>query len=306
MKRLRKGRLFAHSSIRAAWPCQPSGRLAEGVDGIVSSCLSLRRLAAAMIVMATAHGSALAVTIDLIPHRADYALSLLNARPQSGIEDVQGRMSFSWNDSCDGWTLEQRFHVRFDYGGDEDVDLSSYYASWEAKDGASYRFYARKLSNGEQSEEISGKASLRAEGGGEAVYDKPAVKTLALPPGTVFPAAHTRRLLAGVGGRSPFLAMPIFDGSETDGLSIVTAVLGRQPLPSMALGRIKAPELLASPAWRASLAFFPLPMQEEWPDYETSMALQENGIVRSIDVDYGDFRVRMILENLTPLPRAAC
>ena len=65
-------------------------------------------------------------------------------------------------------------------------------------------------------------------------------------------------------------------------------------------------DLLAAKAWQVSLAFFPINPGEPLPDYETSMVLQENGVVRSMLVDYGDFRVSMELETLERANKPPC
>ena len=48
----------------------------------------------------------------VMPHRALYDLSLASTRASGGVVGVDGRMMFQWGDSCDGWTIEQRYRMR--------------------------------------------------------------------------------------------------------------------------------------------------------------------------------------------------
>jgi len=246
---------------------------------------------------------ALAAATDIAPHRATYRLRLDHARLQSGITDVDGRMSFSWNDACDGWTIDQRFQVKFSYAEGDDMNLVTSYATWEAKDGSAYRFNVRKLVNGELDEELSGSANLTARGG-VVRYDKPEPHEVPLNAGTMFPTAHTLRVLRQAGTTDNLFSVPVFDGAEADGASPVNTIVGKLRSPSAP--KVKDAELLAARAWQVSLAFFPINPGEALPDYETSMVLQENGIVRSMLVDYGDFRVSMELESLERAMRTPC
>lgn len=258
----------------------------------------------ATLLMGTAVAPVAARSIDLAPHRATYKLSLDHARLQSGVSDVKGKMSFAWNDACDGWTVDQRFQVKFIYTEGEEMELVTNYATWEAKDGRSYRFAVRKLVNGDLDEELTGGATLDGAKGGVARYEKPEAQEIKLAPGTMFPSAHTLRILRQVGTGDNLFSVPVFDGAEAAGASPVNTIMGklREP-PSI---KVKDGELLTPKAWQVNLAFFPKSPDEPLPDYETNMELQENGVVRSMLVDYGDFRVKMELESLEKAPKPPC
>ncbi|QJE72563.1 cell envelope integrity EipB family protein [Aerophototrophica crusticola] len=241
---------------------------------------------------------------DIAPHLATYKLSLASARSQSPVSGVDGKMTFAWNDSCDAWTIEQRFQVNFIYAEGEQMELNTSYATWEAKDGRSYRFNVKKLSNGELEEELRGEATLDGGQGGVARFSKPEAKEVKLAPGTMFPTAHTLKLLAQVNTPETFLSAPVFDGAESDGPSGVGALIGK-PRP-VAPAQVDAAELLKGKAWQVFLAFFPTDPLEALPEYETSLVLLENGVVRSMVIDYGEFKVDVELESLERRPKGPC
>lgn len=256
------------------------------------------------LAVATACSPPAAAVPDIAPHAATYALKLHHAKARSPVADVNGRMTFAWKDVCDGWTIEQRFDVRFTYAEGEEVAFDTNYVTWEAKDGQSYRFNVRKLTNGEVDEELRGEATLSGAEGGKAVFTRPEAAEIELRAGTMFPTAHTMRLLETAAAGEPFFASPVFDGSEQEGATPVSAVVGKLK-ESEAAGK-GGGDLRSDMAWPVHLAFFPSDPQAALPEYETSMLLQKNGIVQSMIIDYGDFQVEVNLETLEPMPQPNC
>jgi len=241
---------------------------------------------------------------EIAPHQATYKLSLASARSSSPVADVDGTMTFAWKDACDGWTIEQRFVVRFLYAEGEEMNFTTSYVTWESKDGKSYRFNVKKLVNGQVDEELKGEASLKGPKGGTARFDRPSSATVDLRAGTMFPTAHTMHLLEMPGNGEPFFARPVFDGSEAEGATPISAVVGKaKPIDA---DDFKAGNLVRKAAFPVHLAFFPTAEQEYLPDYETTMMLQDNGVVRSMLIDYGDFKVDVKLESLEPTAKPPC
>ena len=54
-------------------------------------------------------GSASAV--DITAHRALYSMSLASSKTDSGVTGAQGQMGYQWGETCDGWTVEQRYEL---------------------------------------------------------------------------------------------------------------------------------------------------------------------------------------------------
>ncbi len=245
-----------------------------------------------------------ATTVAIAPHKATYLLTLGTTSAGSPVSDVNGRMSFAWQDACDGWTVEQRFEVTFTYTEGQTVEMSTSYVTWEAKDGESYRFNVRKMVNGQLDEELRGDATLDGLKGGVARYTRPEEKRVDLPAGTMFPSAHTILLLSLAEQGETFFSRYIFDGSEAAGAAGVSAVMGRRkPLEGL---ETKSPELKRPDAWPVHLAFFPADQQEYLPDYETALTLLDNGIVQGMVIDYGDFKVTAKLDSLEAAPKPPC
>jgi len=254
---------------------------------------------AAAFVAPSATGQA--AETPVAPHRAIYDLSLAAARSGSGIVGVQGLMVFQWGESCEGWAVEHRYRIRIQRAEDGDSEIVSNHASFESKDGLTFDFTVRKR-NDDAEEEIRGAAVLDGPGlGGTATLTRPETLAFPLPPGTVFPTAHTLELLASAARGERFVLRTVFDGSEVEPPSDVNAVIGPPRPPAEGA---KAP--LDRPGWAVRLAFFEPGATADRPNVEISMTLLDNGIVNGMTIDYGDFAVRAALRQVDPIAAPRC
>jgi len=263
-------------------------------------------LAAAAAACALLGAQAAEAVVDIAPHRALYEIRLSAVSSGAQVTGVSGRMGFEWGDACDGWTVQQRFQLSFQYADGNAVEMVTSYTTWEAKDGTSYRFNVRRTVNGETEEEVRGEADLRADGSGGVVrYVRPEVAEDALPPGTMFPSAHTIALIEAAKADGRFLGSVVFDGSDTDGATeLTTAIANGHPPRATLSGSGRA--LLTGTAWPMRLAFFPREGGGAEPEYEMGLSLLDNGIAESLEIDYGEFRVAGRLVDLEALPRPRC
>ena len=240
---------------------------------------------------------------DIAAHRAIYTLNLHTVRAGSTVTDVDGQMLFRWGESCDGWTVEQRYHLDFLYSQGHESQVRSAYSTWETKDGLEFSFNLRRDTNGVVEEELRGMATLQAEGGpGRVVYRLPEAAERLLPDGTIFPTAHSLMLLDKAEAGEAFYPAILFDGTDSHGLSEVSAFIGSPFEP----GRGGADPLLQRPSWPVRLAFFSMADNKPEPDFELDIELLDNGIVSDMIIDYGDFAVRAELSELEPLGEVDC
>ncbi|MBI1209375.1 MAG: DUF1849 family protein [Azospirillum sp.] len=281
-------------------------------DPILSPCRHLRRAGTAAVtavlalaaVVPPVSGQAEAA-VQIMPHRALYNMSLASTRRSSSVTDVRGKMMFEWADACDGWTIEQRFRLDFQYAEGEEVKMTTNYVTWEAKDGRSYRFNVRKLVNGQLDEEVKGAADLdKIDGLGRAHFEEPEPDDAELPAGTLFPTWHTVALIQQAMAGEKLFSRPVFDGADAEGLTEISAVIGEKTA-------IKDPSLNKAllgglPAWPVRMAFFPIKSQSAEPEYEMTLTLLSNGVAQAMTIDYGDFTVNAVLESLEALPKPGC
>lgn len=242
---------------------------------------------------------------EISPHRALYTMSLSRANNDAGVAAASGTMAYQWGETCDGWTVEQRYRLKMGYAELADVNISSNFVTWESKDGLNYRFNQKETRNGADEDEIRGTAKLDGpDQGGTANFEKPDTKDFALPSGALFPSAHTLMLIDKAKAGETFLSKHVFDGATVENAVLVSAVIGPRVEPDAEAAK-KSP-LLNRPGWRVRLAFFPADPKAEKPDYELGMLLLDNGVSRDMVIDYGDYAIHAKLDDIEALPKPGC
>lgn len=268
-----------------------------------------KRMSAACFVAAILFSPVSAMAAEIAAHRALYRLAMVPGSGDGGIVGVDGGMSFEWGESCDGWTVEQRYVMRFEQSEGGDFTITTDYVTWESKDGLEYHFNVRQQTNDAEAEVVSGTARLESKGsGGLARFDRPTADRIALSPGTVFPTEHSLILLdkAAVGHR--FDRSLVFDGSEAEGAAPATTVILKQrPVDSDSI--LEAP-LGPGPVWPMKIAFYAAEgtsrQGEELPDLEMSMDIQANGVVTGLTLVFDDATVRGTLERIEAIAPPDC
>jgi hypothetical protein len=247
---------------------------------------------------------------QLAPHRAIYRMSLASVKNGSPIGDVSGKMLFDWADACDGWAIQQRLMLHFSYAEGDDSDLTSSVVTWESKDGKKYNFNVRRASDGKETETFRGRATLDDKGGVGRYTMPKDKKAVELPVGALFPSAHTAAIIEKAKAGEKMFTKRVFDGSDEDGAADISAFIGDkigayEPKdPNAKLAKDNA--LLQAHAWPVRLAFYKPQTETGEPDYEMDLVLQENGVARSMHMDYGDFTVTGELESLEAAASSGC
>lgn len=235
---------------------------------------------------------------DLAAHRALYQLSLNASR--GDVAAASGTMGYEVLDACDGWAVRQRLQMTVTNRDGQDIEMVSDYATWEAKDGLSFRFHMKQTTDTAITSQTDGDAKLDVPGGpGQAHYTTPADAVKTLPKGTLFPMAHTAAIIDAARGGKKFLALPLFDGTSDAGAQDSSiAILGwHEPEPS------KFAPLSELPFTRVHIAFFDRDAGTTTPDYEVGMRYWENGVADDLQMDFGDFVMSGKMTEFKPQPR---
>ncbi len=264
--------------------------------------------AVALAVLWISVANAQQLEATLAPHRATYDMKLSVARPNSGIVEVSGRMVIENVDSCDAWEVKQRIKLKFLRNDSEEFSTDSSFTSYETKDGLGLRFSVRNIQNDEVDEELRGHADLTATGAkGRATFTLPEARSFELPAGTLFPTTHLALIIQHARDGDKSASYSVFDGARLDGAFQVNAVIGRSPRAVGAPAVRGDVSLLRNqPSWGVRLAFFATGDQGANPEYELALDLLDNGVARSMLLDYGDFAVDARLVQLQALPRPKC
>jgi hypothetical protein len=244
-----------------------------------------------------AHAAGLAAPV-LAAHRALYALTLGNAR-SSDVIAAHGTMGYEVIDACDGWAVRQRLDVMVTNTDGQDIHMVSDYATWESKDGLRLRFHMKQTTDTAVTSQTDGEATLERPGGpGVARYTVPKRVNIPLPPGTLFPMAHTAAILAAAQAGKKFLALPLFDGTDDDGAEDTSIVIIDAKPPF----KTEWPFLSDLPSTRIRLAFFDRKPDTMTPNYQAGMRYWENGVAAAMPMAFGDFVMDAKLTKLDPQP----
>ena len=256
-------------------------------------------------VSALALAGASAEAAQLIPHRAVYELSAKSAGGFGKSGALRGVLTYELMDDCDGWTVNQKagLDVTPPEGDGHRFEWSQ--ATWEAKDGSSYRYFIKDSQDGTTGNQRRG----------ELVYPKPGADgklTTELPnkgegdvPPVLLPVQHTLALIEHAdAGDTVFLAK-IFDATVDEKPVEISAGFG----PELAAGKTKAEDfapLKNVPSRHVDFAFFVQNLPDGTPDFEQSIQLFDNGVVSQVNFEFGGLPVLGTLRKLEVLEPQKC
>jgi hypothetical protein len=253
----------------------------------------------------------------LAPHRAIYDLRLAKSHGSRGIEGVRGRILYDFSGSaCDGYQLQFRQVSELDSGEGKPAlsDLRS--TTWEDGEGKKFRFNSENLFNQRRTDLVDGRAE-RKEKTVAINLSKPSEKSFTVPDTAVFPTEHMRRIIAAAREDKSVLEFPVYDGSESgEKLYNTLTVIGRRIEPGDKTpgdASAKIPALAKLARWPVTISYFDKADKkseqsgEEIPVYSISFELYENGISRSLTLDYTDFTISgemtsLEMKNSKPCP----
>lgn len=236
--------------------------------------------------------------VVLAPHRAIYDLRLLRAPGKRSIVAVHGRILYDFaGNACDGYTLQFRQVSELD-SGEGSVSLSDLQATtWEDGQSKHYRFNSENKLDQRVVDAVEGNAERDADKV-DVNLAKPQHKSFALDAPIVFPTEHMMRILAAAEAGQSILEFPVFDGSETgDKVYNTMTIIGHERTAAEETKSddavAKQPSLAELKRWPVTISYFDRGKTEgeQTPVYSISFELLENGISRSLSLDYGDFVV---------------
>lgn len=247
-----------------------------------------------------------AQAVDLASHKAIYDIRMKSTQTGSQVLDVRGKMLFTFKKSCDGWISNHQFSLDYQYTGTPPLDVESKFTSFEGFNGKLLNFSSSRVTNGEPDQQLRGLATISGGAGNIARFSIPEDLSFPLTGTTLFPAAHTIKLIEAAQKGEKIVNAQVFDGSDDKGPVEINAVIGKKILPQIDGKLDKA--LTGGSGWLMRLAVFPNADDDNQTtsDYEMTMNLLENGIIRDMTVDYHNFSVSQKLIAVEPLKEDKC
>ncbi len=256
-------------------------------------------------------------TVDLMPHRAIYDLELDASGAGSNVTAISGRMVYEFNGAaCEGYSVTFRYVTRFgdSNGGARVTDLQA--SSFEAGNGETFQFLNKMFINRALADETRGRA-LHEKSGVAVELTQPEPKSVNIPGEALFPTQHLQKILATAKAGKNILVADVFDGSETgDKIYATTAIIGEEKRgeettrngsdSSRTEGLFES--IGSGRYWPVTISYFENVDQggEITPIYQLEFLLYDNGVSRRLVLDYGSFKMRGRLVELTPLELASC
>ena len=244
--------------------------------------------------------------VILAPHRAVYDLVLDNAKPSGNIETARGRIAFEFTgDACEGYALSFRQVTQLGTeAGPRVIDART--TSFEAGDGASYRFKTESSSGGAKPETVDGTAAKNG-GGYEVKLRQPKDETHRDGSDALFPNAQMKAVIQAARAGQHTLNVRLYDGANSgkevyDTLSVIGKRIESEPTEKP----LQRPEFEKTARWPVTISYFKVGSGESTPSYTISFELYDNGVTGAIKLDYGSFALRGTLTRLDLLPQEGC
>ncbi len=249
-------------------------------------------------------------TPDLASYRAVYELTIDDSGGVAAAATVSGRMALEFTGSrCRGYKSKMRI-VTEGEDADGNAQITDARTDTVESDSGRFVFTNEVYVNDALAEHPAGVATRGAEGI-TVQLTKPAKKNLTLGQEVVFPTEQLKRVLAAAAADQHFVAMDVFDGSQTGEVVYATAaVIGKGSSAPDDFGD----ETLVGDAGFAGLPHWPVTVSyfekgsgtDDAPNYTTSFVVYANGIGRKLRIDYGKFALNGRLTHLEILPSPEC
>ena len=245
--------------------------------------------------------------VVLVPHRAVYDLVLDNGKAARNVESARGRIAFDFTgDACEGYALSFRqvTQLQSGEGGPRVIDART--TSFEAGDGASYRFKTESSAGGALTETVDGLASKTGDGY-EVKLSAPKAETHREPLAALFPNAQMKAVIQAARAGQSTLNVRLYDGAN-GGKDVyeTLSVIGKRVDAKAVEAPLQRPEFENLARWPVTMSYFKVGSGESTPSYTISFDLYENGITGAVRLDYGSFALRGTLTRLDLLPQAEC
>ncbi|AGF74419.1 hypothetical protein BAnh1_05400 [Bartonella australis AUST/NH1] len=237
-------------------------------------------------------------SVFLAPHRAIYDLQLDDISNGTTILGMSGRMVYEFTGSaCQGYTTRFRFVNRLYLENMPTRLTDQQITSYETGDGREFRFSVIEKIGQSLSNDVRG-AAERTEDGIIVELKKPkkGVYKLAMAD---FPIMHLKAIIRQAKASRYFYYGAIFDGTNNaNKVRTESVVIGEKKISTSHAETENLRKLDGKSYWPVTVSYFDDENNKGGlPGYRTSFLLYENGVMRDLRINYGNFSVRSKLEN---------
>jgi hypothetical protein len=269
--------------------------------------------AALLTIWLVAPAEAEGPAVPLAAHRAVYDLSLADGG--GSVQSGRGRIVYEvTGGACGGYASTSRQVLVLDSeAGTVTTDMRT--TTFEDPNGGKFRFKTETRNGREAPKVVDGEAVRHSDQIAVRLM-KPRRSKAQLKGEIIFPVAHLESLISAARKGERLVSARVFDGSEDGRKSYDTlAVIGRPGLvpANVAEAGKKPSQDMAGifgklDHWSISVSYFePAKVRgERLPSYSITFDLYENGIARSLVLQYNDFTLKGELKRLQLLKASPC
>lgn len=266
---------------------------------------------------------------DLLPHRAVYELSLIDAERDSGIESASGLFVFQIAGSaCAGWRMNSSMALSVLHHTGNALSSETDYSAFEAPAGDLFTYESNTRTSGEAPSMVTGAAQRVDLGGLSMRRLSDEESTAVAEAGTLFPNQLTQALLDAARADEALFFSQVFDGSHSTGQAqAVTAVIGELAQPSVLTpiraerranvddGPIRTTDETLEvwddfdtpvAAWPVLLSYFDPLEPDSVPSFQVSYTLDDNGVSDDVILRYRSFSLRGVLSDFSAFRPSDC
>jgi hypothetical protein len=255
-----------------------------------------------LALVATSQPALAAVT--LVPHRAVYELV---AKPGNGFGSngaLRGLLTYELTDGCDGWSVNQKAGIDLSPPEGDTTRYEWSQATWEAKDGSSYRYVIREGQAGGESQQRRGELRFDKPGGeGTLTTEAPSRSESRVTP-ALLPVQHTQALIEHAGAGDVVYFADLFDATVDQKPVRISASFG--PSAKDWSGGGKFAPLAKATSRHVDFAFFVSDLPDGSPDFEQSVQLFDNGVIAEVEFEFAGLKVQGTLRKLEMLEAQGC
>jgi len=238
----------------------------------------------------------------LVSHKAYYKLLLNKTEANSLLQGGEGKSTFYFEKSCNGWALKENFLLSYNLSNNKTTNTFSIFKTFEdfSSNNFSFEHYDKSDINGiidyqgfikKKNKYLSGK-----------IIEKE-ITNLNYEDKILLPTEHLIKLLNHAKKNKKILYSNVFFGSsKTSLVKRVSAIIGKIKTITTKLES----EVINNEVWPIHLAFFNYKSKKSSPETQIVIEIDEGGIVYNYEVDYGDYKMLAKLVKLENISGTKC
>ena len=243
-----------------------------------------------------------ATSSQLLSHKATYSLKIENIKDNSFLEGGQGQTFFEMAENCNGWNIKEDYVIVYELPDNKMANSFSSYSTFENYLGTKHSFELNEKSQFSGDKSYQGFVEKDKKNISGSIINN-SIEKITFKKDILFPIEHLLKLIkAAKSGEKIFTEKVFFGNEDEEFIKIVSAFIGQ--IRNSNLEDIEY--LKGKKIWPMNVAFYREKAQQENPEYEINLEIDNLGVVHSYKVDYGNFEIKASLKKFEIIPKIKC